>query len=401
MPRLMPSIEWFYAKNDQPCGPVSPVELKKFAERGELRAEDLVWREGLGEWIPASKVKGLFDSNGDRSADGDASAETDVAVHDSPAGGEVPARAIPRPPPAAAELPIRSSPAMFVPTPDLPAPSAEGGPPLEPEWEPQPLRHPLDVLADLARGLFDAHFVHSTVVLFRVGGHLGVFLAIVAILWLAVATGAATNTGGTHIPLAATGVLVLLFVQHGARHIFSAAERLDCNVRASLSATGPLDSLGAAAAIAGLALLLGLSGLAVATSSVWPVFLALGSYIVCQFAAIVAWNPRAVGLDVAAPDTPGHEAGAQLCLLGKLLWRLSAVAYGAAMVLGGIAALNAAVHIGLLEEVDPRWLGPEMRIPLWILAAAVPFPLVGYLGFLVCQYLAEAVLAGPVGRTRP
>ena len=51
---------WFYAKNDEQLGPVSTAELKKLAGAGELAPDDLVWREGLDDWSPASKLKGLF-----------------------------------------------------------------------------------------------------------------------------------------------------------------------------------------------------------------------------------------------------------------------------------------------------------------------------------------------------
>ena len=388
----MPQIEWFYAKNDQPCGPVSPVELKQFAERGELHEHDLVWREGLGEWIPAGKVKGLFDSNGERGSEGGVLSEAESAGQDSPAGGEVPARAIPNPPPPAAELPVRAALPMFGHQAEEPGPILAKKGVLEPEAESRALRHPLDALADLARGQFDARFVHSTVVLFRLGGQVGIFLAIIALLSLAAAVGATTGNTAIDMPLAAAGVVALLLMQYGATHIFSAAEKLDCNVRAWLSATGPLDSLAAFVTVLGLVLLLGLGGLAMSTSTAWPAFLAIASFIVCQFTAIVAWNPRAVGLDISATATPGHEAGAQLCLLGKLLWRLSAVGYGAGILLGSIAVLNVAVHIGLPGEVDPRWFDAEMHVPLGLLAAAVPLPVMGYVAFLVCQYLGEVVL---------
>ena len=39
---------------------MSNSELKALAESGRLKPTDNVWKEGLAEWIPASKVKGLF-----------------------------------------------------------------------------------------------------------------------------------------------------------------------------------------------------------------------------------------------------------------------------------------------------------------------------------------------------
>lgn len=50
---------WFYARDQQQYGPVSEEELRRLLQRGELSTEDLVWREGMPEWIPASSVAEL------------------------------------------------------------------------------------------------------------------------------------------------------------------------------------------------------------------------------------------------------------------------------------------------------------------------------------------------------
>jgi tetratricopeptide (TPR) repeat protein len=41
-------------------GPVSSSELKGMAASGQLRPDDLVWADGMPDWMPASKLKGLF-----------------------------------------------------------------------------------------------------------------------------------------------------------------------------------------------------------------------------------------------------------------------------------------------------------------------------------------------------
>ena len=393
----MPQIEWFYAKNDQPCGPVSPVELKKFAEEGELHEEDLVWREGMVEWVPAGKIKGLFDANGN--GEEPPLAQPEVAPVDPPTG-EVPAQAIPDPPVAAGELPVQATPVAVAVEPREPKSVPQETRVPEGKGEPRPLRHPLDVLGDMARRGFDARFVYSTVVLFQSSGQIGIFLAIIALLILAGAAGPSFGLGGFCFPLALGATLVLLLVQHLSRHVFRVVERLDCNVQASLCATGPLDSMAAAMTIAGIVGLMGLSALAMATSAAWPAFMGLAVFVSCQFTAVVVWNPRAVGVNVVPPASPGSEASGQFSLLGKLLWRLSVVAYGTGIVLGSIATLNVAVHVGLPDEVDPRWFGAEMFVALGLLASAAPLPGLGYLAFLACEYLGELLPTAPKHRVR-
>ena len=56
----MANNEWLYSTNDDDQkGPVSAKELQRLAESGELRADDLVWKEGMDEWVPANRLKGM------------------------------------------------------------------------------------------------------------------------------------------------------------------------------------------------------------------------------------------------------------------------------------------------------------------------------------------------------
>ena len=56
----MANDQWFYTKDGQKAGPVAGSILKQLARSGEISIGDLVWREGMSDWAPASKVKGLF-----------------------------------------------------------------------------------------------------------------------------------------------------------------------------------------------------------------------------------------------------------------------------------------------------------------------------------------------------
>lgn len=56
----MTQHQWFYSSKGGQAGPVGDGELAKLASTGAIAPADLVWRDGLGDWIPASKVRGLF-----------------------------------------------------------------------------------------------------------------------------------------------------------------------------------------------------------------------------------------------------------------------------------------------------------------------------------------------------
>lgn len=54
------SAQWYYAKDNDRHGPISSGELKQLARDGVLKPTDLVWKEGMPDWQPASRVKDLF-----------------------------------------------------------------------------------------------------------------------------------------------------------------------------------------------------------------------------------------------------------------------------------------------------------------------------------------------------
>src|SRR4051812_28131737 len=56
--------EWYYTTNKQQMGPVSWAELRELAQRGLLKPHDLVWTEGMAEWVKAVQEEGLFSEGG-------------------------------------------------------------------------------------------------------------------------------------------------------------------------------------------------------------------------------------------------------------------------------------------------------------------------------------------------
>lgn len=49
-------MNWYYALNGQQLGPVSEQELLQLAAQGTLSGGSLVWREGIGDWLPLSSA---------------------------------------------------------------------------------------------------------------------------------------------------------------------------------------------------------------------------------------------------------------------------------------------------------------------------------------------------------
>jgi TM2 domain-containing membrane protein YozV len=58
------SQEWYYSIDGDRQGPITGAELKKLAEAGTLKSADLVWKDGMTDWVPAKSIKGLFGAAG-------------------------------------------------------------------------------------------------------------------------------------------------------------------------------------------------------------------------------------------------------------------------------------------------------------------------------------------------
>ncbi len=54
---------WWYAKGGEQFGPHTSSELKTLVSTGQFGPDDMVWKEGLSNWLQASSVKGLFTEN--------------------------------------------------------------------------------------------------------------------------------------------------------------------------------------------------------------------------------------------------------------------------------------------------------------------------------------------------
>lgn len=53
---------WFYMKDGKKVGPLTGQQLKDLVASGQLGQSDLVWKDGLIQWVRAKNIKGLFNT---------------------------------------------------------------------------------------------------------------------------------------------------------------------------------------------------------------------------------------------------------------------------------------------------------------------------------------------------
>jgi hypothetical protein len=61
---LPPTDVWYYHQLGANHGPVDFSHLQYLTSSGQVSVDDVVWKEGLPEWIPAGRVPGLFKTGG-------------------------------------------------------------------------------------------------------------------------------------------------------------------------------------------------------------------------------------------------------------------------------------------------------------------------------------------------
>src|SRR5579884_1876512 len=58
-PEAVP-VPWFYLLSGKRHGPVSEADLERLASSGQLQPTDLIWKQGMAGWVPASTVDGIL-----------------------------------------------------------------------------------------------------------------------------------------------------------------------------------------------------------------------------------------------------------------------------------------------------------------------------------------------------
>lgn len=402
----MPSTEWFYTRGSKRFGPVSATELKQLADHGELAAEELVWREGMDQWVPARRVKGLFDQDVPSGKE-DVSGSSPSLKGDAVAGRAEPVKVTEPPTPAAppasdlAAAPARPARPTFEASASAFERAREGA-----------SRHLFDAILETSRTVFNPEFIRSTAALFAAVGHYALYAAIVLLVGTQVALGVMHRSlWAVLFGIGAASVLAVL--QYSARRIAGVLERLDRATVSRMPSPVFLDCCALLSFVGSLLALVGCTVFAVSTQDFGLIFWAVIVFILLEYLAVVALNPESLGLTVTAEATAGEEAIGILSFLVKLGIRAVPVLFGVG-VLWGVSLLVYAIlllAVPVIGESAMPNLGPSgfsqgvlKALPLsaaqltaaysaMLLLLAAACPLLAYLGFLACHVIIELLRA--------
>ena len=86
-PQSTTAIFWYVGRDGQQFGPVSDFEFRRAFEAGQLKATDLVWREGFAEWRAVSTLPPMPATQSHAQAT-PAGRPSDLALHSKPHSAE-------------------------------------------------------------------------------------------------------------------------------------------------------------------------------------------------------------------------------------------------------------------------------------------------------------------------
>ena len=369
----MAPIEWYYAKGDERIGPVSSSEMKRLALEGILKREDLVWRDGMDEWIHAGKVQGLF-------------GEEPV---ESPAAPPRPKRLSSKPEPVAA-APV-AEPGVESPQPPRPADQAvfEDSPASYERSREGTSRHVFDLVLDAARGQLTGQFVDSTVKIFSVCGHYGLYAAMLGLLGFSLLLSIQTDSV-VLVSLVAFELVALAVLQYTAHRLVGPLDRLNRTTGGVISSTALPDCCALLAMVGGLTMLLWTAVAAVQTGQFTMILTGLAAFIVCQCLAAAALNPQSLGIDVTPDTRAAEEALGIITFLMKAGLRLVSVVFGTGVIWGTLNILYAC-YLVFDGDAGPLVANATALYAATIIIICSALPLAACFAFLL-KYLVIDVL---------
>lgn len=352
---------WVHAGGDEQLGPFTAGQLKRMVEEGKVQPDTYVCTEGAEEWIPASRVKGLF-SDGSRSAQQPPQPTTpetaDAADVFEPVDTGPKVRAAPRP-----------------------ATEAE---------------HPLDHLLPMARGLLSESQFAAINQAVGVVGRYAQWFALGVVVVFNVLLGVKADSLQMIVigMVAAIGLLVL---QYWSQRTSSAIEQSITSTPVTLGSTAVVDGLAVSSLVAGAILPIWLVVTAVQAKDgiVEMLIVAVGVLITLGYVAALALHPRLMNVQFEKTSSAGDEAIGVVGFVLRLVFRFVPMAYAVGMTFLPLALIKA--MIGLFGDGVGGAALAGTLIQTWLFQVAA-LPLLAYLLYIFYSLtidLVRATLAVP------
>jgi hypothetical protein len=224
-------------------------------------------------------------------------------------------------------------------------------------------------------------------------------LPVAGALGFALATTVAIQTDGFTPFLYGLGwILAVVLLRYIAASFGNAGEGVLRNSRSQLGSFAFPNCFALILLVTGLLLLFGLLVRAVQLESLRLFWLAIGSFLLCEFLAWIAMNPQLTEVMLNPRISPGDEALGIWSFLLKACLRLVPIGYGIGVVVGCLSMLSNLYNL-LADDWPPQLaFAAGMRSADLVLTAG-SLPLTGFLLFLLLHLginVLRAILAVPL-----
>lgn len=228
-------------------------------------------------------------------------------------------------------------------------------------------------------------------------GHYCIYIVSVLAFLFGIIGAIRLGSGSFTFFLQALGFAIgILIVQYIAKKFSHAGETLIENNSSRLSSSAFLDCLGLLALIGGIAAFLYCLYEAIKLPSLWYLLYGIASFILLEFVALVALNPRTITVEVVDETSAGEEAIGIMTLFIKKVMRLIPILFGV-----GIIAVTVMLFInalGLFSEARLN-LAADRSLKFYVLLIKIGLlPFLSYIFFVfayLCIDVIRAILSIP------
>nr|BAL53261.1 hypothetical protein HGMM_F06C06C06 [uncultured Planctomycetota bacterium] len=417
--------QWFIQRRSGvKAGPFSPRELKNLAHRGELSPDDLVWNEELDHWVPAGRIRGLFEDTSGNTGElvlwNDQSNPEQLAI----SSGDQALTPQGTPPLARPEVHRESTgegpgwePGRTETQPRFGRPSRrrqtfEGSPTTFARSRETLGRHVLDRWLAFLRTRFGSEFLQASQHLFLLCGRYGLLTAVALILTDSLFVSQGMDASSL---LWTLSICFFLFVGHylSARVIF-VLDRWELRIRAQLASSVVPDGMSLLSMLIAVVSIVMGTVYALSTGFVDLIFYAVALSIWGLFTSIQFLDLDDLQIAINPDLSPMEELIGLFYLAGKMVARLCPVIFGVLVLLG-----NLHLALGLLftlngspagegsnlgsdlipQELAVIFAGPAIagwglgQSGLVMVVAASLWPAVSYLLYLFGQLIIACLAA--------
>lgn len=336
--------EWHYSIGGAKNGPVTAGELKGLADSRMLSPADLVWKEGMAQWVPARAVKGLF--------------------------------------PAPAPTPLAS--ATVPPAPQPRSRRAES--PSSDVW------HPIQAGVEIAREACPEDLAERISALATKVGLVTLYGS-AAIAFLGGLLFAIRGNNFRIVLAALAAAVAILVGQYVAARLLGAIRAAISSNRSILSSLAVPDSLFVVIVVATVAGVLGLLWAAIELREFLPLVAAVAALVVGAYSALVVITPTSLGVDIEPECRAAQEAVGVFTFVFKVVLRCAPLLFAAGIIFTTYRLLEATVRIMTADGLALMGAYSAATTGLAGLFAAIAIPIYVYLLLLIYYITLDVISA--------